>query len=220
MTGARACGAWTVLAAALWAPWSAASAQDGVAILDRAAARYAAVSTLCARFVQTLEVPLLGEQRTGSGRVCQARPNLFAMRFTDPAGDAIVGDGTSVWVFTPSLNPRQVIKTSADRTAGGNDFHREFLEDTGRKYTVTYQAADAIGPNETHRLRLVPKGPASYRAAIVWIDRGQPVLRQVRIEEENGNVRTITLSDVEFEAAPGADWFKFTPPPGAVVLVG
>ena len=209
------------LALLVVAPVSALRGQDrGREVLEGAAARYADVETLCARFRQTLEVPLLGEQTTGSGRVCQSRPNLFAMRFTDPEGDAIVGDGESVWVFTPSLDPRQVIRTSADRTAGGHDFHREFLVDAERKYVVTYEAREAVEGRETHRLRLVPRGPASYRAAVVWIDDGEPVLRRVRVEEENGNVRTITLSEVEFDAAPGADWFSFTPPEGAMVLVG
>jgi len=196
-------------------------AQDrGLAVLDRAAARYSGVGALCADFVQRLEVPLLDSEHTGSGRLCQAPPNLFAMRFDDPAGDAIVVDGESAWIYYPSTDPRQVLRTSAERIAGGLDFHREFLEDPETKYDVTYEAADAVGGVPTHRLRLVPKGPAGYRAVVVWIDRGEPVLRRVRIEEENGSVKTITLSNVEFDATPGDDWFIFTPPEGALVISG
>lgn len=206
---------------AIWVTAPGTYGQDrGAAILDRAAAHYEGVDTLCASFVQRLQVPLLGDERTGVGRVCQARPNLFAMRFSSPEGDAVVADGVSVWVYFPSNDPGQVLKTEADRTAAGHDFHREFLEDTELKYDVTYEAEDAVAGRPTHRLRLVPKGPASYSAAVVWIDRGEPVLRQVRIEEENGNVRTITLSDVDFSAAPGPSWFSFTPPPDAVVISG
>jgi outer membrane lipoprotein-sorting protein len=58
----------------------------------------------------------------------------------------------------------------------------------------------------------------SYRAAFVWIDEGQPVLRRVRLEEENGNVRTITLENVGFGADPDSGFFSFTPPPGALVM--
>lgn len=192
----------------------------GLVILDQAAARYSGVETLCADFVQRLSIPLLGAERTGSGRVCQARPNLFAMRFDDPEGDAIVVDGESAWVYYPSNDPKQVLKTSAQRSAGGHDFHREFLENPEVKYDVAYEAADEVGGVPTHRLRLIPKGRAPYRAAVVWIDRGDPVLRRVRIEEENGNVRTITLSNVEFDAAPEDGWFTFTPPEGALVIIG
>ena len=71
----------------------------------------------------------------------------------------------------------------------------------------------------THRLRMLPKGPASYRAAVIWVDDGNPVLRQIRLEEENGSVRTITLAVVGFDADPGIDWFSFTPPEGALVMI-
>jgi hypothetical protein len=32
-------------------------------------------------------------------------------------------------------------------------------------------------------------------------------------------VRTITLADVGFDADPGIDWFSFTPPEGALVMI-
>jgi chaperone LolA len=214
-------GITTALALALAAPAANVAAQDrGGEVIDEAALLYEGVDTLCAEFVQTLEIPLLGDEHTGSGRVCQARPNLFAMRFTDPIGDAVVADGEAVWVYFPSSDPRTVVRAGPDRAAGGHDFHREFLVDTEEKYAVTYEAEDRVGDHATHRLQLVPRGPASYRSATVWIDRGEPVLRQVRIEEENGNVRTITLENVDFRAAPAAGWFTFTPPAGARVIEG
>jgi outer membrane lipoprotein-sorting protein len=196
------------------------SAQDrGLEILHEAAGRYAAVETLCAEFTQHLSVPLLGRERTGTGRLCQGRPNLFAMRFTDPPGDVIVVDGDFAWIYFPSNDEKTVLKTSADRSAGGRDFHREFLEDPESKYEVEYEGADVVEGHETHRLRMLPKGPVSYRAAVVWIDSGDPVLRQLRLEEENGSVRTVVLANVDFAAAPGADWFLFTPPAGALIMV-
>ena len=70
----------------------------------------------------------------------------------------------------------------------------------------------------THRLRMRPKRAASYRAAVIWIDEGIPVLRRLRLEEENGNVRTITLRDVVFGADVGTDWFTFTPPEDALIV--
>jgi outer membrane lipoprotein-sorting protein len=213
--GAAAC----VAVLALFGASTAAHAQErGLTVLDEAARRYASVETVCARFTQQLEVPLLGRERTGTGRLCQGRPNLFAMRFDEPNGDLVVVDGESAWVYMPSNDPRTVLKTSAEQSAGGRDFHREFLEDPETKYDVSYEGAETIEGRETHRLRMVPKGPANYEAAVVWIDTGTPVLRRLRLEEENGSVRTITLTEVGFDADPGEGWFSFTPPPGAVVI--
>lgn len=196
------------------------TAQDeGLKILNETAVRYSAVEAICADFTQHVQVPLLGSERTGTGRLCQAAPNLFAMRFDYPAGDLVVVDGTFAWVYFPSNDEKTVLKTSADRSAGGRDFHREFLEDPNAKYEVTYESAEELEKWSTHRLRMVPKHRMSYRSATVWIDQGTPVLRRIRMEEANGNVRTITLENIGFDINPGADYFAFTPPPGALVMV-
>ncbi|MDA0328518.1 MAG: outer membrane lipoprotein carrier protein LolA [Gemmatimonadetes bacterium] len=200
-------------------PKAAEGQNRGLEILERASDRYEAVQTLCADFTQHLLVPLLGNERTGTGRLCQGRPNLFAMRFTDPAGDLIVVDGDFAWIYFPSNDARTVLKTSADRSAGGRDFHREFLSDPATKYEVAYVRSEVVVGRETHRINMIPKGPASYRTATVWLDVAEPVLRQLRLEEENGNVRTITLTNVDFASDPGGDWFSFTPPLGALVMV-
>ena len=189
-------------------------------LIEAAASRYRDVSALCADFTQHLLVPLLGEERTGTGRLCQAQPNRFGMRFSDPEGDLVVADGSFVWLYYPSLDPKQVFKLPMAGGPGGYDFHREFLEEPARKYEVTYQAEDDVGGHPTHRLRLVPLEPASYEAAVVWIDRGTPpLLRQIRIEEENGSVRTVTLEQIDLEpVALSDDWFSFTPPEGSHVI--
>jgi len=200
----------------------AASAQDGgqnegMALLEEAAARYARVSTLCADFVQSLVVPLLEQERTANGRLCQARPNLFAMRFTEPAGDVVVIDGTTFWYYLPSSDPRQAFRAPAER-AGGQDFHREFLENPRSKYTVTYEGEEQVEGARTHRLRLIPRARASYRAAVLWLEDGTSLLRQIRVEEENGNRRTITLSRIEFDVTVPTGFFTFTPPAGVTTL--
>ena len=62
-------------------------------VLESADERYQALSTLCARFHQEIEVTLLGETRTGEGRLCRRQPAEFSMRFSDPEGDLVVVDG-------------------------------------------------------------------------------------------------------------------------------
>ena len=199
---------------------SGVRAQDrGVEILHDTADRYGSVETLCAHFTQHLLVPLLGTERTGTGRLCQTTPNLFAMRFDDPEGDLIVVDGSFAWVYFPSNDARTVLKTLADDSAGGRDFHREFLEEPESKYEVTYEGAEEIDGWTTDKLRMIPKRPMSYRVATVWIDQGSPVLRRLQMEEANGNIRTITLDDVGFGVDPGAEYFTFSPPEGALVMV-
>ena len=190
-------------------------------ILESAALHYRGIGALCADFTQHLLVPLLGEDRTGIGRLCQAQPNRFAMRFSDPEGDLVLVDGSFVWLYYPSLDPKQVFKIPMVENGGHYDFHREFLDQPALKYQVTYEHEDKVAGQATHRLRLIPLVPAQYEAAVVWIDRAQPLLRQIRIEEENGSVRTITMDRIDFSPkAMPEDWFTFTPPEGAHVISG
>ncbi len=112
------------------------------------------------------------------------------------------------------------MKTSAERSAGGRDFHREFLVDPETKYEIAYEDVEVVDGHRAHRLRMRPKGPAPYQSAVAWIDEGTPVLRRLRLEEENGNVRTITFENVALGADVGVEWFTFTPPEGALVVTG
>jgi outer membrane lipoprotein-sorting protein len=139
------------------------------------------------------------------------------MRFSDPAGDLLVVDGTSVWYYMPSNDPKQAFRAPVERGTGGQDFHREFLENPRTKYTVTYEGEEVVDGASTHRLRLIPRARASYRAAILWLEDETSLLRQFRLEEENGNRRTITMSDIQFDAAVPSGFFVFSPPAGVTV---
>ncbi|MGH7590225.1 MAG: LolA family protein, partial [Gemmatimonadales bacterium] len=108
-----------VLAAlSLLAPAVPVAAQDGVAVVRRAAAAYGALSAFQADFVQVIADPMIGTF-TSKGRLTQSGTNKLAMRFTDPNGDAIVMDGKWIWVYTPSTTPGQVLRVAI---AGGDGF--------------------------------------------------------------------------------------------------
>jgi outer membrane lipoprotein-sorting protein len=196
----------------------AGAQEDGLAVLEEAAQRYGEASSVCADFVQLRTVPLLRQEVTQSGRLCSADPNLFAMRFTDPAGNLIVSDGQTQWIYRPSDNPGQVFRADVGPDTGGQDFYRELLENPDAKYEVTCASAVEIAGRPAHRLCLQPKVPSRERPDVVWIDAASHVISQIHFREENGSERTITLSDVDFEGTPPEGWFVFTPPSGAVVI--
>ena len=196
---------------------SAQDVQDPYVVLDEASARFATIQSLCADFRQVLDVRLLQERREGTGRLCQERPGLFSMRFDDPAGDMVVVDGESAWMYTPSRDPNQVIRTKVSAATKRLDLHSEFLESPRERYVAEYEGADTVAGVQTTRILLRPRERTSYREAVVWIGPDN-LLRQVEIREENGSVRTVTLLTNE----PGVDvppaTFRFSPPPGARVM--
>lgn len=220
MSRARAAASGAALTLALLAPLAGAAQEDpSIGLLEEAAARQARTTRLCADFVQRLEVPLLGEEHVGRGRLCQERPDRFAMRFTEPDGDRIVADGEWLWVYQPSIDDRTVFRSAMDAaSAGAYDIHREFLEEPASKYDPTYQGEDVVGGHPTHRIRLVPLTPQSYVSAVVWLDRSSLALRQIRIEDENQSLRTVTLDAIELDGRVPDGWFTFQRPPGVQVI--
>lgn len=194
-------------------------AADPLAILERASAEYGGLTGFCAEFRQTLTSPLLNQVTRSRGRMCQQQPDRFSMRFTDPEGDLVVADGEWLWVYFPSGDAGQVIRsplTSGGR--GGFDFHREFLSDPGTRYAPAYLRGEELDGAPTHVIRLVPRQPSAYREARVWIDEGTWVIRRTEIEEENGNLREVRLAGFEPNPQLGSEVFRFTPPRGVQVI--
>jgi outer membrane lipoprotein-sorting protein len=188
-------------------------------ILEEAAERYAGVDAVCARFSQLLEVVLLDQENRGEGELCQARPNLFSMRFSDPPGDAVVADGEHFWVYYRSINPEQVLRLPVDPARGGLDFYREFLESPREKYDATIEGTEVVTGRETIRLALEPRSNRGYRNARVWIDPERDEIRRVEVTEENGSIRTVTLEDIRMDPDVSAGTFRFQVPDGVSVVV-
>ena len=100
----------TLFAALALASASTLTAQSVDSAIDRAVAAWARVKTVRGSFEQTVTNPLTGSSATARGEYLQERPNRLAIRFGQPASDAIVSDGKAVWIYLPSTAPGQVVK--------------------------------------------------------------------------------------------------------------
>lgn len=192
--------------------------ESGLAALEAASARYSTFQTICADFRQRLENPLLDEEKNSSGRLCQRRPNLFRMDFSDPAGDEVVADGTHFWLFYRSLNPDQVLQFPLDPARGGLDFFREFLLEPTSKYEVVSEGRESIDGFSTWRLLLTPRSPRGLASARVWVDPQAALIRRIEVVDESGLVRRVDLSDMALDPALDPAYFEFTVPPGVDVV--
>ncbi len=188
------------------------------ALLREASASYANLGGLCSDFHQRLEVTLLNRVREGTGELCQRTPNLFSMRFRDPAGDAIVVDGESMWMYTPSNDSTQVLQFGAAGTEGRFNFHKAFLAEPGSRFVVSDRGTEKVEGRETRVVHVEPVEASWFVAATLWLDPESLLIVRVSIEDINESTRTITLTNQRIDPELPADFFSFTPPPGARVV--
>lgn len=196
---------------------SAGQAQESVRAMEEAADLYRDVGAMCANFEQAIEVRLARRTIESAGRVCQQRPNLFSMRFTDPDGDMVISDGEFFWVYYPSLDDAQVNRYPVSQAPGNQDFFRELLEDPGVKYDAEEGGIEAVGGRDCQVVTLTPRAGAAYDRARLWVDAESHVIRRLEIHEQNGNVRTVTLHGLDLSPSIDPDTFVFEVPEGARV---
>jgi outer membrane lipoprotein carrier protein len=203
---------------------SQAGAQSVDDILTKARAAYDHVNTVRASFEQTLTSGLTGDTSNARGEMLQLRPNRLSVKFTEPAGDRIVADGTWLWVYAPSATPNQVVKMPLagngedDNETAAVDFVREFIESPRTRFTVSPGPADTVLSHKAHVLVLVPKKPGQYTKATVWVDDDDGVVRQFEVVDGTGSTRRIRFTKLAFNVPIDKSEFSYTPPNGVKVV--
>lgn len=214
-----------LLLVSLGAAPQALHGQDGQAyqVLYEASDRYYRLETLCAHFRQVIEITLLSQTRSGEGTVCQRRPDRFSMRFSDPEGDLVVGDGEFLWTFYPSMDDMQVMRFSAAGSGGGFNFYRSFLEDPRGRFDAVHEGREPMGDGTSHKITLTPREvsgsrPANFRSAVVWFDVDSYLITGLDIHETNETIRRIRLTEIRVNLPIPDEEFRFVPPRGARVM--
>lgn len=208
-----------VLAALGVAP-GVATAQDAASIVGRSSRVYRSLSSLAADFVQVIDNPMI-DSAESRGTLVQAGEDRLAMRFTDPRGEAIVIDGRSIWVYTPSTTPGQVIRMGVPSGGPvyGYNILAWLLDRPAERYTATYVRSDRLNGRPVDVVRLDPAVPdLPFERAIVSLDKEDGLPRRLEITEHSGAIRTLTLSKVRTNRSVPEDTFVFKVPPGVRVI--
>ena len=209
------------LAAALLAAAAGqTAAQDGPAIMDRAARTYRALRSFSADFRQVIEDSMLGTFRS-RGTLVQSGPSRLSMRFSEPAGEAIVLDGRFAWVYTPSTTPGQVLKfTIQGSPAYGLDLLSLLLDRPAERYRISWLREEQLGGRVMDVLSMEPTDPAvPFKQATVWLDQVDYLPRQVQVREPmRSGTRTVTFYSLRSNQRVSDRTFAFTVPPGVRVV--
>lgn len=201
---------------------SAGAQGDAQTVLERAIAAYKDVNTVRATFTQRVTNPMLGKTVEAKGEVVQDRPDKIAIRFTDPAGDAIVSDGTNLWIYLPSTAPGQVMKRKVDANAAGvPDVTATFLEAPKSKYSSALGGTEAVNGRQATVVHLTARDQSlPFTKATVWVDAKDALVRQFEVTEPSGLVRRVTIEKLTVNPEVGAGPFEFEVPKGVRVVQG
>ncbi|HUR96305.1 MAG TPA: outer membrane lipoprotein carrier protein LolA [Gemmatimonadales bacterium] len=209
-----------VLLALVFSPFSASQAQNAGAIVGRSSRVYRSLSSLKADFVQVIDNPMI-DSAESRGTLVQAGADKLAMRFTDPPGEAIVIDGRSVWLYTPSTTPGQVIRTGVPSGGPvyGYNILAWLLDRPAERYAASFVREDKIGSRPVDVVQLVPAVPdMPFERAVLWLDRQDGLPRRLEITEPSGAGRTLTLSKVRVNQAVPESTFRFEVPSGVRIV--
>lgn len=199
----------------------AAEAQDPVAIVGRAGRVYRGLASFQADFVQTIEDRSQGDTLVSRGTLFQSGNNYFAMRFSDPAGEAVVVDGQYIWTYTPSTAPAVVYRSPVptDPVYGVN-LLAKLLDRPQDRYQASFLGRDTIGGRLTDAIELVPiTESAPFRKARLWLGVDDALPRRIELDEGGGARRILDLSRIRPNAAAPRSTFTFAVPAGVKVVV-
>jgi len=196
----------------------AASTDDATEILRRTEQRADAIRTLEADFVQSLRVPLLNQTQNSAGKLYQRKPDRFLMRFTQPAGDVMVADGRHFWLYYPSTDRTQVIRTSIAKGGGAVDLQRQFIGNAAARFVATLNRSEVVDGHDSHALTLVPRQASPYKVLRIWVDKDDFTVRRFEMTEENESVRRVELRNIRVNGMIPDNLFSFTPPQGTQVF--
>jgi outer membrane lipoprotein carrier protein len=205
------------------------------------------VKTGQAAFTQTVTSPDGARTKTSSGRFEFSRPNRFRFAYTKPFEQAIVADGSKVWIFDADLNQvssRRLSSalggTPAALLAGGSLTNDFVLAPQPDKDGLSWVLATARGTDRPpagvaqRQPQGPPKGAAAAAAAEQASDgralpsesafqsvrvgfRGK-VLAAVEVIDSFGQRSHLQFSQFEANPVLKADAFVFKVPPGADVI--
>jgi outer membrane lipoprotein carrier protein len=195
-------------------------AQNADAIIGRAAKVYRSLGSLQANFVQVIDNPMI-DSAESTGTLVQAGPVKLAMRFTDPAGEAIVIDGRHVWVYTPSTVPGQVVRLAVPSGGPvyGYNLLAWLLDRPAERYKASYLRNERLNGRTTDVIELTPAVPdLPFEKAVIWLDRESALPRRLEIHEQSGATRTLDLSQIRVNEQVPERTFTFKIPSGVRVV--
>ncbi len=189
-------------------------AEELTEVLSKLQERYESITTLESEFTQEVSSRGMGRPETAKGKVWFKKPGKMRWEYSRPAGDLIVGDGRTVWIYQPDLN--QAIEREVD--AAASRMATDFLSGLG-DLEREFEARLAPSKGDTWRLVLTPRDESpNVKTLALEIDKGSLLIRRTEVTDHFGTETMVEFRETSVNSPAPDALFSFTPPQGARVV--
>jgi outer membrane lipoprotein carrier protein len=201
------------------APVAAPTPQQTAQVVSDVQAFYNRTNTFSADFAQTYLVKAYNQTKNSSGHVVFAKPGKMDWNYTDPAGNRVVSDGTTLKAYEASNKQmyQQTVNQSQYPAA------LSFLTGTGQLSTLfnfTMTDGAALGFPNGWVLVGDPVTPTpAYTKVLFYVDKASSQVMRVLILDGQGNRNRFDFTNALANVALPATQFQYTPPAGTTVIV-
>jgi outer membrane lipoprotein carrier protein len=209
------------LFAATLAPPAAAQAQalpDVATAVANVQAFYNRTNTFSADFQQQYLAHAYNTTKTSSGHVIFSKPGKMDWEYTDPAGQRIVSDGTTLRVYQPAekqmyeqtVNQSQYPAALSFLTGQGSlasNFDFTILPGAQLQYAGGYVL---VGTPKT--------ATPAYTKVLFYVDQGTSQVLRVLILDGQQNRNRFDFTNAQANGTIDASKFTFNPPAGTTIV--
>ncbi len=133
--------------------------------------------------------------------------------------DRIVGDGTWLWLYTPSTTPNQVIRQVIPEVGPATpNLFGQFVDRPLERYDATYAGIDSVAGYRVENVRLVPRVEGiPFRSVVISLS-ADGMLRKVDLVEDSGQRRTLVFDSITVNAPIPEEELVFRVPRGTRII--
>lgn len=186
-------------------------------IVEKLQNNYSSMKDYQAYFVQEAKIKGYPRKQESSGEVYFKKGGKMRWNYDKPEVQEIVTDGTTLWMYTPSLN--QVMEAGFSMT-NQSRVAQAFLSGMGSirdDFDLSGGELDETGIN--YRLMLKPKDVTEkIKSLELTIDSKTFYIKRSRMTDIYDNVTVVSLSDFKINSGLVDSLFDFIVPQGVEVV--
>ena len=196
-------------------PATAQATQDTV---NKVQTFYDSTTSFTSTFTQEFFVKSHNVKKNSNGKVLFSKPGKMAWDYSEPAGNRVVSDGTTLKVYEAAN--KQMFEQNIDKSQYPAAL--SFLTGTGKltdAFTFLMYSGDAMGfPGGLVLVGTPKKDTAAYTKVLFYVDTATSHVRRALIVDAQGNRNRFDFTDPKVNVPVDPSAFTLNPPPGTQVI--